>query len=425
MREQLHKYVELDLDAVFEKFYDTMLSDKDFSSFFKDDDQIRSLVIRQKKFLLDSITVSDEEVKARYIKLGELHYEIKLPYVDYMASINILQEGLVHAIAEFGQPLELLEATATFFKSVRAFTAKGYLNKMLESDIRDIDFYLAQVQRTAEIDISLSTERMIWLKNVIFAIKVENRAAAPMLHLPEEVLNAIKAATQGDQMLMNYVTEIAGRMEMDARNIFYFLDRRSYEEVLPLYHELMSIYKLALMLTNVVTIASTNSLVQILSKDALTGMLTRHALRPVFRRELTIAAAGQYDISLIMFDIDNFKLVNDTFGHAAGDEVLAKLARITTETIRATDFAFRLGGEEFLLVLKGASQKVALAQAELMRKEMEKIPFEFNGRPHQVTASFGVVTFMPPFDETYERMVEISDEKMYESKRNGRNRVSF
>ncbi len=424
MRELLHKYAELDLDAVFEKFYDVMLSDKDFSGFFKDKEQVKSLVVRQKQFLLDSITLSNEELKARYLMLGERHYDLKLPYVDFMASINVLQEGFAHAIAEFGQPLELLDATAQFFKMIRAYTAKGYLNRMLNADIRDIDLYLAQVERTAEVDISLSTERMIWLKNVIFAIKVENRAAAPALNLPAEVLDAIKVATQGDQMLMGYVTEIATRMETDARNIFYFLERSSYEEVLPLYQELMSIYKLALMLTNVVTIAFTNSLVHTLNKDALTGMLTRHALRPIFRRELTIAMAGNYELSLIMFDIDYFKTVNDTFGHAAGDQVLSAVARIAIETKRATDFAFRLGGEEFLLVLKGASQKVALSQAELIRQEIEKMQFEFNGKQHRVTASFGVVTFAPPFEIPYEKMIEISDGKMYESKRHGRNQVT-
>jgi len=66
-------------------------------------------------------------------------------------------------------------------------------------------------------------------------------------------------------------------------------------------------------------------------------------------------------------------------------------------------------GEEFLLVLKGASQKVAMAQAELMRQEIESASFEFDGQPHQVTASFGVVTFSPPFILTYEKMIEIAD----------------
>lgn len=425
MRELLRKYAKLDLDAVFEKFYDTMLSDRDFSIFFKDEEQIRSLVVRQKEFLLQSIVESDDEIKARYIKLGELHYEIRIPYVDYMAGVDILQDGLIRAIAELGQPLELLEETSTFFRLIRTYSAKGYLNKMLDADIHDIDLYLSHMQRAAEVDISLSTERMIWLKNVIFAIKVENRAAAPLLHMPTETIEAIKTITHNDEVLVNYVSEIASRMEVDAKNIFYFLDRHSYLEVLPLYQELMSIYKLALMLTNVVTIASTNSMVQALSKDALTGMLTRHALKPVFRRELAIAAAGQYEISLIMVDIDNFKLVNDTFGHASGDEVLTKVARIAAETIRATDFVFRLGGEEFLIVLKGASQKVALGQAELIRQEIKKTPFEFDGKRHQVTASFGVVTFIPPFEVTYEAMINIADEKMYDAKHAGRNRVSF
>lgn len=425
MRELLHKYIELDLDTVFEKFYDTMLSNEDFSNFFRDEEQVKSLVVRQKKFILDLIAVSDDELKARYVKLGELHYDIKLPYVDYMAGINILQEGLIHAIAELGQPMELLDETSQFFKMIRAFAAKGYLNRMLEADMRDIDLYLAQVQRAAEVDISLSTERMIWLKNVIFAIKVENRAAAPVLCIPPNILDAIRIATRGDQILMNYVMDIAGRMEVDARNIFFFLDKHSYEEVLPLYGELMSIYKLSLMLTNVVSIASTNLLVHTLSKDALTGMLTRHALRPVFHRELTIATAGQYEISFIMIDIDHFKVVNDTYGHAAGDVVLKKVANVVAETIRATDFAFRMGGEEFLLVLKGASLKVALAQAELMRQATEKIEFEFNGEKSRVTASFGVATFAAPFEVSHEKMIEIADAKLYEAKHHGRNRVAF
>jgi diguanylate cyclase (GGDEF)-like protein len=424
MRALLYKYAELDLDAVFVKFYDTMLSNNDFSGFFRDSEQIKSLVVRQKQFLLESINVPDEELKARYVKLGELHYDLKLPYVDYMAGINILQEGMTLAIVEFNQPLELLAATSNFFKMIRAFAAKGYLNRMLRADMQDIDLYLSQVQRAAEVDTSLSTERMIWLKNIIFAIKEEDRTAAPALVLPEEVLDTIKVATRGDQMLMNYVLDIAGRMEVDARNIFYFLDRHSYEEVLPLYSELMSIYKLSLMLTNVVTIASANLLLETLSKDALTGMLTRHALAQVFQRELTFAAVGQYEISLIMIDIDHFKLVNDTYGHVAGDTVLARVAHVVADTIRATDFAFRMGGEEFLLVLKGASLKVALAQAEMMRKEVEQIAFNFNGAAVSVTASFGVATFVAPFSADLEKMIELADAKLYESKHNGRNRVS-
>lgn len=422
MKYRLQKYAELDLDAIFWQFYDTMLSNKDFSVFFENDEQIRSLVARQKQFLLESIPMAEEEIKRRYIGLGELHYQIKLPYVDFMAGLGILEQGMIHAVISHEESVEMLEMTFHFFKLIRAFTAKGYLNKMLEADIEDIDLYLSHVQRASEIDTLLVTERVIWLKKVIHAIKTENRAAAPPLNLPPEIVDTIQASTD-DPMLVGYAVEIATRMELNARNMFYFLEKRSYEEVLPLYRELMSIYKLTLMLTSVVTIASTNLLVETLTKDKLTGMLTRHSFATILSRELSIATAAQYQLAFIMIDIDHFKQVNDCYGHAAGDEVLAKVAHTAAASIRATDYAFRLGGEEFLLVLKGASLAVANSQAELIRQQVENLSLEFDGQQHHVTASFGVAAFGTPFNQTYEQMLEAADQKLYAAKTAGRNRV--
>ncbi|OAI12055.1 hypothetical protein A1359_14160 [Methylomonas lenta] len=424
MKNKLHKYAEFDLDAVFERFYETMLSNEDFSGFFKDQAQIRSLITRQKRFLLESIPMTEDEIKSRYIALGEMHYQIKVPYADYMAGMNILEKGLIQAVVLRNEPSEMLETTFHFFKMIRAYTAKGYLNKLLEADIEDIDHYLTHVQRASEMDTLLATERVIWLKNVIFAIKIENRAAAPALHMPIEISNMIEAATKDDPVLTRYATEMAGRMELNARNVFYFLEKGSYEEVLPLYRELMSIYKLTLMLTNVVTIASTHQLMQSLSKDTLTGLLSRHSLISILSRELSIATAGQYPLAFIMLDIDHFKQVNDSFGHGAGDQVLAKVAKTGAGLIRATDYAFRLGGEEFLLVLKGASFNIATAQAEIIRQQVENLQFEFDDRQHRVTVSLGVVVFSPPFTLTYDQMLDAVDKKLYAAKADGRNRVA-
>lgn len=424
MKAILQQYAKIDLDAVFEKFYDTMLSNADFSAFFNDQAQIRSLIERQKQFLLASITMPDDEIKKRYIALGEMHYQINVPYVDYMAGMNILEQGLIVAVVSHDEPMELLDLTFNFFKMIRAYTAKGYLNKMLESDIEDIDHYLAHVHRASEVDTLLATERVIWLKNVIFAIKVGNRAAAPALHMPPEILDSISASTMDDPSLIKYASEMAARMEMNARNVFFFMEKGGYEEVLPLYRELMSIYKLTLMLTNVVTIASTNLLMQTLSKDTLTGLLTRHSFNSILSRELSIATAGLYPLAFIMIDIDHFKLVNDRYGHIAGDQVLACVAQTAAKLIRATDYAFRMGGEEFLLVLKGASLHIACAQAEVMRQEIEKLEFDFEDQQFQVTASFGVVTFTAPFNLAYDQMVNSVDKKLYAAKKGGRNRVS-
>lgn len=420
---KLQNIAKIDLDVVFEKFYQTMLSTSDFSGFFRDQAQIRSLITRQKAFLLESIPMSDSELKKRYVALGEMHYTIGIPYVDYMAGLGILEQGLIHSLMAFPDRIEMLETTFHLFKVIRAYTAKGYLNRMLDSDIEDIDHYLSHVHRATEIDTLLATERVIWLKNVILAIQVENRAAAPALHMPPQIIDAIVEATKSDPALTKYAAEMSTRMEMNARNTFFFLEKGSYEEVLPLYRELMSIYKLTLMLTNVVTIASSNVLMQGLSKDKLTGLLSRHSFNSILSRELAIAAAGQYELAFVMFDLDHFKQVNDRFGHVAGDQVLSKLSKIAARSIRATDYAFRLGGEEFLLVLKGASGKIAVSQAEVIRQEFENFTFDFDGGKNSVTASFGVVAYVAPFTLTQEEMLERVDKKLYEAKEGGRNRV--
>lgn len=424
LRSKLQQYAEIDLDAVFESFYSIMLSNADFSTFFSGEEQIRSLIERQKKFLLETMILPDEEIKHRYIQLGEMHYDIKIPYIDYMAGMGILERGIIHSITSHDDFDEILEFTFHFFQQIRAFTAKGYLNKMLEDDINDIDLYLTHVHRATEIDTMLATERVIWLKNVLFAIKIENRGAAPALHMPQEILDSISSSAKHDPVLLKYTDEIATRMEMNARNVFFFLEKGSYEEVLPLYRELLSIYKLTLMLTSVVTIASTNTLMVELSKDKLTSLLSRQTYDAIMKRELSIATAGQYELSFIMVDIDLFKNINDKYGHVAGDEVLVKVAKTLAESIRATDYAFRLGGEEFLLLLKGASHHVATMQAEMMRKQIEELQFEFSGVTISITASFGVSTFSQPFELAYGGMVDSADQNLYKSKKNGRNQVT-
>ena len=424
LKNQLKKYAEVDLDAVFDEFYDSMLSNPDFSHFFTDNEQIKSLVSRQKQFLLDTMVSDDEVIKQRYIALGEMHHSLNIPYVDYIAGIGILEQGIIHSIISHDDFKELLDFSFHFFHQIRAFTAKGYLNKMLDDDINDINLYLSHVNRATEVDTLLATERIIWLKNVLFSIKIENRSAAPSLHMPEDIANTIGDAVNTDPVLLRYTIDITARMEMNARNLFFFLEKGSYEEVLPLYRELMSIYKLTLMLTSVVTIASTNSLMSDLTKDSLTGLLTRQTYDSIMTRELDIATAGQYELSFIMIDIDRFKHVNDQYGHAYGDIVLKEVASTITSSIRATDYAFRLGGDEILLLLKGASYSVASMQAEMMRKQIEDLRFNTDNEAFSVTASFGVSSYSPPFEKSVSRMVSASDKKLYLSKNEGRNRVS-
>lgn len=153
--------------------------------------------------------------------------------------------------------------------------------------------------------------------------------------------------------------------------------------------------------------------------DPLTGLLNRRGLelRSHDRRK---ARDGSIS-SVVVCDIDNFKMINDTYGHGVGDEVLEGFARIIRNVTRTEDLVARIGGEEFVVVLKGTSPANAYQFAERLRLDIQRA--RFPGLPQQqvVTCSFGVVEFRKDADlwETVER----ADEYLYAAKKAGRNRT--
>ncbi|MDB4990775.1 MAG: diguanylate cyclase with and sensor [Myxococcaceae bacterium] len=152
--------------------------------------------------------------------------------------------------------------------------------------------------------------------------------------------------------------------------------------------------------------------------DHLTGLLNRRAGEDKLSRELTRARRYERELSCALLDIDHFKRINDTYGHATGDDVLRNLARLIGARIRGSDAVARWGGEEFLLVLPETSLTGARELAESMRKLVEATPF---GIPTGVTVSIGVA--LVSADEPYERTVARADEHLYAAKAQGRNRV--
>lgn len=156
--------------------------------------------------------------------------------------------------------------------------------------------------------------------------------------------------------------------------------------------------------------------------DALTGLLNRYSLDEYAAREIARSARGENELSLVVLDLDNFKQVNDQHGHAAGDQVLVQAARRLHEVIREGDIAFRVGGEEFLVLLPGAGHEVAPRVAERLRMALVDRPFECLDRSMTVSTSVGVVTFDPLRDD-WESLLRRADQALYRAKGMGRNRV--
>jgi len=152
--------------------------------------------------------------------------------------------------------------------------------------------------------------------------------------------------------------------------------------------------------------------------DSLTGVSNRYKLTEYINAEHTRYKRYGMPLSLIMVDIDHFKMINDTHGHAVGDEVLVELSGLMLRNIRDTDSLGRWGGEEFLIITPITSLDDALEFSERMRANIERRSFPVAGR---VTCSFGVVEL--GHDETVQELLERVDAALYKAKNNGRNRV--
>ncbi len=159
--------------------------------------------------------------------------------------------------------------------------------------------------------------------------------------------------------------------------------------------------------------------------DGLTGLLNARTIRAklaeVFAK--TLAANGQ--MAVLMFDIDFFKKVNDTYGHEVGNEVLQYLSKLVRSKLRDTDIAGRYGGEEFIVILPQTPVKGALDVAERLRRHIAARPVPTTAGELPITASFGVGYLPMPGVTTPDKLVEVSDQALYASKRNGRNRVTL
>ncbi len=192
------------------------------------------------------------------------------------------------------------------------------------------------------------------------------------------------------------------------------IDRKDYDSVIVKYQELMR--GLRRLERAFATAAS--------GLDLLTGLRSRVGLQEDLVREHSRYMRTAKPFCIAMMDIDHFKNINDTYGHEAGDHVLAAVADHITRSLRPFDDAYRLGGEEFLLCLKESDLAVGLTILERLRSGLEKLSITLaDGTPIKVTSSFGLTS--SAHDIAIEEMLQRADQALYRAKNEGRNKIAI
>lgn len=156
--------------------------------------------------------------------------------------------------------------------------------------------------------------------------------------------------------------------------------------------------------------------------DELTGFYNRKHFKAQLKAQFSAFVRSGMPASVVMFDFDNFKVINDQYGHAGGDKVLVDTGKLILEELRPLDVACRVGGEEFAIILPNTTLQDAVTFAERIRQCIEKTEFRLDGVTFHATITVGVASFTPT-DKSYDSLMKRADNALYAGKAGGRNCV--
>lgn len=226
-----------------------------------------------------------------------------------------------------------------------------------------------------------------------------------------EIDSQIDIVLKNEPVYLNQMNDIVSRYDYDAKQ---------WLKIIQITHMVMLtiILCIAVSIIIAVYIPLIHYLKNVATKDELTGMYNRHFLDDILDEEISKSDKLKTPLSGVLLDLDHFKRVNDEWGHPVGDSVLKFTAEIIMKTIRISDYAFRIGGEEFLVLMPKTDSKGAVKAADKIRRAIEEATHPVIGN---YTVSLGVAERRE--DELYHELYKRIDEALYQAKNNGRNCV--
>ncbi|WP_432742650.1 GGDEF domain-containing protein [Methylobacter sp. G7] len=314
------------------------------------------------------------------------------------------------------QLLAASNRTATAFEAIldKSFKLLLKIKQHNQSEQQDIDKFLAHItEQLAALDVSLIGASTAAIESAENRSKFDQSVSEQMEALKLSSTSATKLEPlKGiiNSRLANIAKEIQDHSQKEA-----IQRQKTQQQLDDLANKIKNMEAESCDLKSKLKIANTQAL-----RDTLTGLPNRHAYNECLETELARWKRYHSPLSLIVWDIDHFKNINDSYGHKAGDKVLQLIAKQLSEHSRTTDFISRFGGEEFTMLLPNTDSQSALILANQLRQTIEKTGFNASGTSVAITVSCGITAFIT--DDTDETAFERADQALYQAKQQGRNR---
>lgn len=415
-------------DAIIERFMEKY--------FFVNNDLTRKRKRLFKKIfsrvLIDFVR-NDEAVLANdYRRLANIGLSTNIPYVVLINEIEYIKNIVLTIFLEHGynrESLLLCSHHREFENQIAKIYLKEYIRRLVEKNNARIVSLKELIEKNI---VKFYEAHLEWLNSLIRSIDNLDSDLVPETDptgciFGKWLLNDGKTIIQKhdkyDEMVLlhdklHYIAQKIGSILRSRETIDYHIFMSYLEKA-----ELLSLdigTELALIDHTIYIKRS--------QKDKLTGTLSRNTLDDVFIHQYELALATEKNFVLAMSDLDNFKMVNDTYGHLAGDGILKAFAATATEILRASDVVIRYGGEEFVFILPAVGYEKGKMILERIRSAFEAYEFHIGELSVRTTASFGLIEIEPPSDikhadipiETY---IKAADDKLYLAKRSGKNTI--
>ncbi|MCD9029012.1 GGDEF domain-containing protein [Luteimonas sp. BDR2-5] len=415
------------LQPLADAFYAQLLGDPRASTYLssrKVQDHLKPALVRWIRALLEVDAGSAEHLLATQRHIGDIHARISIPMDLVIRGMGMLRHGLLALATQRPQPPETriaaIAAICTAMDVALEAMTLAYSQAHAQSAQRDTAFRLYSLIDNASTERERQRALLLdWENNLLYALAGQVPADEQPLASSEFGLWFVHKAlpSMGETADTRRVSALIG--EIDA--LLSDLGRHGAGD-----NGLQA--TLAGIRTRTASIGKL--LGQMFDRiheldaghDALTNLLNRRFLPTVLRREIELANRTGTTFALAMIDLDHFKQFNDMHGHAVGDQMLQLLASLLSQALRGSDYLFRLGGEEIVMVLASVSDTQAMAIAEKLRRVVADAVLHLpEGESLRATASIGVAMYDGHPD--YARMLARADAAMYRAKREGRNRA--
>lgn len=411
--------------------YKNRYESEDCYIFFAEDEISKPFSDKSIEMLNSFISLDIEQVRKSARALAKSNIENDTPYLIVINIIKSFKHTLMTLLLQDSSSQIVLK----FYELANAAEnciSQTYLNFEIDTFIQFNKIRMESINRLSDINtLHLYEAHLLWFDDLVMSLKHMDMSKLPELH-PGRCTVGKWLASDGekvltDKIILDKFTRLHKNLHLVAKHIeFSFKTKPIDFSILMLLLKKAELFSLSLgvelSIINNIRYQSTAS------KDSLTGALNRQLLFHIFSTQFELSRAIEKDFCLVMADLDNFKSVNDDYGHVEGDKVLRSFSAMIMDNLRDSDFVIRYGGEEFLLILPSTSLVNGVELAEKLR-EMTHTLKEAYGLKRGISGSFGVIEISPkPQDtmceELMQEYIQQADEELYFAKENGKDQVS-